>query len=177
MNITVFGGSAPKPGSAEYQQAYSLGQLIGENGHTVLTGGYIGTMEAVSQGCAESGGHVIGVTCTEIENWRAVAPNEWIDEEIRFPTVYQRLLALIEKCDAAFALPGGVGTLAEIAMMWNQMQTEVILPRPLILVGSGWANTFQTFIQSQDGYVPPAHQHLLAFAPDALQAFALLKGG
>ncbi|HKJ27034.1 MAG TPA: LOG family protein [Anaerolineales bacterium] len=174
MRITVFGGSAPKPGSNEYQDAYQLGKLIGKNGHTILTGGYIGTMEAASQGCAEAGGHVIGVTCDEIENWRPVKPNQWVAEEMRFPTVHQRLLALIENCDAAFALPGGVGTLAEIAMMWSQLQTQAIPLRPLILIGSGWADTFQTFIHSQDGYVPPAHLSLVTFAPDIPQAFARL---
>jgi uncharacterized protein (TIGR00730 family) len=173
MNITVFGGSAPKPGSNEYQQAYLLGQLIGQNGHTALTGGYIGTMEAVSKGCAEAGGHVIGITCDEIENWRPVKPNQWVLEEIRHPTVHTRLLDLINQCDAAIALPGGVGTLAEIAMMWNQMQTEAIRPRPLVLVGSGWNNTFQSFFMSLDGYVPAAHRQYLLFAEDVAQAFAV----
>ncbi|MBN2043758.1 MAG: LOG family protein, partial [Anaerolineales bacterium] len=137
MRITVFGGSAPKPGSLEYQQAYHLGQLIGAAGYTALTGGYIGTMEAVSRGCAEAGGHVIGVTCNEIEAWRPVKPNRWVIEEIRHPTLHARLLTLIKECDAAMALPGGVGTLAEIVMMWNLMQTASISSRPLILIGSG----------------------------------------
>lgn len=176
MRITVFGGSTPKPGTPAYQQAYNLGQLIGQNGHTILTGGYIGTMEAASQGCAEAGGHVIGVTCEEIESWRPVKPNQWVQEEIRFPTVHQRLIALIENCDAAFALPGGVGTLAEIAMMWNQLQTEAISRRPLILIGEGWSSTFQSFMQSLSDYVPPRHQELLALAPDEASAFALLNG-
>ena len=111
MRVTVFGGSAPKAGSEPYQQAYDLGQLIGKAGYTALTGGYIGTMEAVSRGCAEAGGHVIGVTCDEIESWRPVSPNRWVIEEMRFVTIDQRLLSLIGECDAAFALPGGVGTL------------------------------------------------------------------
>jgi hypothetical protein len=38
--ISVFGGSAPKPGSPAYQEAYELGQLLGGAGMTVLTGGY-----------------------------------------------------------------------------------------------------------------------------------------
>lgn len=39
--------------------------MLAERGHIVLNGGYIGTMEAVSRGAAEAGGHVIGVTCEE----------------------------------------------------------------------------------------------------------------
>jgi uncharacterized protein (TIGR00730 family) len=174
MRITVFGGSAPQPGTPAYQEAYTLGSLIGQAGHTVLTGGYIGTMEAVSRGCAEAGGHVIGVTCDEIEGWRPVKPNAWVIEELRLPTIHERLLTLINECEAAFALPGGVGTLAEIAMMWNQMQTTAILARPLILIGAGWQRTFATMASELEAYVPTAHRDLLLLAPDAAAAFALL---
>ena len=70
MNITVFGGAQPKEGSAAYEEARELGKLLAERGHAVLTGGYMGTMEAVSRGASEAGGHVIGVTCIDIEEWR-----------------------------------------------------------------------------------------------------------
>ena len=70
MNITVFGGAQPKEGSAAYEEARELGKLLAERGHAVLTGGYMGTMEAVSRGASEAGGHVIGVTCEDIEEWR-----------------------------------------------------------------------------------------------------------
>ncbi|MBC8506792.1 MAG: LOG family protein, partial [Chloroflexi bacterium] len=109
MRITVFGGSKPKPGEPAYDDAYYLGQLLGAQGYSVLTGGYIGTMEAVSRGAAEAGGHVIGVTCDEIESWRPVSPNRWVLEEMRFPTLKERMYALIEECDAAMTLPDGIG--------------------------------------------------------------------
>jgi uncharacterized protein (TIGR00730 family) len=175
MHITVFGGSAPKPGSPAYQEAYALGKLIGETGQTAITGGYIGTMEAVSRGCAEAGGHVIGVSCDEIEAWRAVKPNQWVLEEIRNPTLHGRLLTLIEICDAAIALPGGVGTLAEIVMMWNLMQTEAIPVRPLILIGKGWQKTFNTMFDGQSAYIPLIHQGYLQFASSVVSGFSLLK--
>ena len=151
MRISVFGGSSPKPQEPAYQEAYILGQLIGKAGHTVLTGGYIGTMEAVSRGAAEAGGHVIGVTCDEIESWRSVGPNPWVKEEIRIPTLRERVDKLISACDAAFALPGGVGTLVEIAVMWNMIQTQAITPRPLILIGQGWKKTFTLWIEARRG--------------------------
>ncbi len=171
MQITIFGGSSPKPGSPAYQQAYQLGQLLGKSGHTVLTGGYIGTMEAASRGCAEAGGHVIGVTCDEIEAWRQVAPNRWVKEELRFPTVHQRLLTLINKCQAAIALPGGVGTLTEISLMWNQMQTHAIPARPLVLVGTAWKEMFDLFFTRQDAYIPRGHRSYLSFADSVQEAY------
>jgi uncharacterized protein (TIGR00730 family) len=174
MRITVFGGSAPKPNEPAYNEAYRLGRYIGEAGHTVLTGGYIGTMEAVSRGAAEAGGHVVGVTCDEIESWRSVAPNPWIKEEIRFPTVRERLYKLVEDCDAAFALPGGVGTLAEIAVMWNQIQTHAMRPRPLILIGEGWKNMFEQWFTINGVYIPPDHRRLISFATDVETAFKQL---
>ena len=70
--VTVFGGASPT--EPDYNAALRLGKLLGQAGCSVLTGGYIGTMEAVSRGAAESGGHVIGVTCEEIEAWRKVSP-------------------------------------------------------------------------------------------------------
>ncbi len=73
MKVSVFGGSQPKPRHSPMKKPTSLGKLLAKAGHTVMTGGYIGTMEAVSRGVSEAGGHVIGVTCGEIERWRDVA--------------------------------------------------------------------------------------------------------
>lgn len=175
MRVTVFGGSQPKPGEPAYIQAFQLGRLLGGAGYTVLTGGYIGTMEAVSRGAAETGGHVIGVTCDEIEAWRPVAPNPWIQQEIRFPTVRQRLFALIDECQAAIALPGGIGTLAEVAQMWSHLQTGSITRRPLILVGSEWRLTLETFITELGTYIPEKYRQLLTFVRDVEQAFIMLQ--
>ncbi len=177
MRVTVFGGSKPKPGEPAYEEALTLGRLLGAAGYTVLTGGYIGTMEAVSRGAAESGGYVIGVTCAEIESWRGIAPNPWVQEEIRRATLNERLRTLIESCDAAIALPGGIGTLTEISLMWSQMQIRALPPRPLLLVGEGWQRTFEAFFASQSEYIAPADRALLTFVPDAPRAAALVGNG
>ncbi len=166
MNVTVFGGSQPAPGAPIYQNAYRLGQLLGQAGHNVLTGGYIGVMEAVSRGAAESGAHVIGVTCAEIERWRPVKANAWVKEERRCATLSERLEKLIDGCDAAVAMPGGPGTLTEIALMWNRMLVESAPKRPLVLVGAGWQTVLSNFFEIQDIYVKPHDRQLLTFVPD-----------
>jgi uncharacterized protein (TIGR00730 family) len=174
-NVTVFGGAQPLPGESAYIEAQQLGRLLAQAGCSVLTGGYIGTMEAVSRGAAEAGGHVIGVTCAEIENWRKTGPNAWVLEERRFETLRERLFALIDGCDAAIALPGGVGTLAEISILWNQMTIAAIPRRPLILIGAGWEETFTTFFDSQDAYLRPGDPQMITLVDTVDEAVEELQ--
>jgi len=175
MNITVFGGAQPKEGSEAYEEARELGKLLAERGHAVLTGGYMGTMEAVSRGACEAGGHVIGVTCEDIESWRKTSANQWVKEERRKKSLIERLQALIEGCDAAIALSGGTGTLVEISLMWNLMIVESLPPRPLILIGRGWQSTFDQFFTEFESYMPIHQRELLYFAKDVKTAVRFLE--
>ncbi|HEX7619950.1 MAG TPA: LOG family protein [Anaerolineales bacterium] len=174
MNVSVFGGSHPQPASLAYAEALELGKLLAQAGHTVLTGGYIGTMEAVSRGAAEAGGRVIGVTCTDIEAWRTVKPNAWVQEEHRFATLQERLNEIVLACDAAIALPGGPGTLTEIALTWNLMIIHSMPKKPLILTGAGWRSVMESLSDSFAEYIPQNQRDLLQFAPDIKAAVALL---
>ena len=175
MNISVFGGSQSKPGSISYHFAYKMGKVLGESGHTILTGGYIGTMEAVSHGAVEAGGHVIGVTCSEIERWRPVKPNQWVQEEHRFETLLDRLNELIHACDAAIALPGGPGTLAEVSLMWNLMVIQASPKKPLILFGNGWKNAIRTLFRTFDDFIPQKQRSFLMFASSIEEVIPLLE--
>ncbi|MEJ5223688.1 MAG: LOG family protein [Anaerolineales bacterium] len=175
MNVTIFGGSQPREGTPDYEQARLLGNLLGQQGYTVQTGGYIGTMEAVSRGASEAGAHVIGVTCEQIEAWRPIRANAWVKEERRTQTLLERLDMLITACDAAIALPGGPGTLAEIALMWNLMIIGALPPRPLILVGRGWQSMLDQAFQTQGDYFPAGQRALIQFAPDVQTAVKLLQ--
>ena len=174
MKITVFGGSQPLPGSPAYAEAHELGKLLAQAGHTVLTGGYIGTMEAVSRGANEAGGHVIGVTCDEIEKWRPVKANSWVKEERRFATLQERLNELVIACHAAIALPGGPGTLTEIALTWNLMIVASIPPKPLILTGLGWQSVMESFYNSFEAYIPQNQRLFISFATNIQEAVRLL---
>src|SRR6266540_3769776 len=175
MKVSVFGGSQPKEGDAAYTEAMELGKLLAQRRYIVLTGGYMGTMEAVSRGAHEAGGHVIGVTCEDIENWRAIGANRWVKEEIRKKTLIERLHSLIHESDAALALPGGPGTLTEISLMWNLMIVESLHRRPLILIGDGWQSVFDQFFRGLDAYVPAHQREILRFAKDAQTAVDFLE--
>ena len=175
MKISVFGGSQAKPDSPAYEEARQLGELLARQGHIVLTGGYIGTMEAVSRGAHEAGGHVIGVTCAEIERWRVGGANQWVQEECRMETLMERLQFLVQECDAGIAMPGGPGTLAEISLMWNLMVVESIHRRPLVLVGNGWQSVFDQLYKALDMYIPARQRELVLFARDVQVAVEMIE--
>jgi uncharacterized protein (TIGR00730 family) len=174
MKVAVFGGANARPEDETYAQAVALGANLARAGHVVMTGGYIGMMEAASKGAAEAGGHVIGVTCDEIESFRPMKPNQWVKEEWRYVTLSDRMINLINRCDAAIALPGGVGTLAEISVLWNQVLVHAIPPKPMILIGNGWKRTFECLLESQDSYIAVHDRSMITFASDVDTAVDLL---
>jgi predicted Rossmann-fold nucleotide-binding protein len=136
--VSVFGGSSSKPGDIDYENACKLGKYLGDAGYIVLTGGYIGTMEAVSRGVVENGGHTIGVTCDEIERWRPVGPNSWVQ-------------------------------------MWSLMSIKSIPLKPLLLVGQGWYDTMQTFIRTQNRYIPDEMNNYVTYTADVDTAIDYIK--
>jgi uncharacterized protein (TIGR00730 family) len=142
MRVTIFGSARILEGSQEYTEGVLLGRLLASRGHTILSGGYGGAMEAVSRGAWESGGHVVGVT---VSPWSGrLKPNAYLSEELAAETLFARIEALVE-ADGLIALPGGAGTLGEIALAWNLSQTELMPRKPVILVGSGWASMVEAF--------------------------------
>lgn len=171
MILTVFGGSSPQPGSPVYESCRHLGKIAAQAGWTVATGGYMGVMEAISRGAAENGGHVIGVTCDELNNLRPSGANEWVTEVRNFPSLKDRLWHLVEICDGAIAMPGGIGTLAEITVMWNSIGINSIPPKPLILVGDGWSNIINTLNKEQSSYMRADDLKWIHFSSDAISAF------
>lgn len=174
MKVAVFGGASAKPGDRAYEDAVRLGALLGSSGHTVLTGGYIGIMEAASRGCNEAGGHVIGMTCKDIEAWRGTRANRWVKEEHQFETLRERMYALIDTCEAAIVMPGGVGTLCELMVMWNEMIIASRSPRSLIVVGDEWNTVLSQFINSMGNYIGEKDRELFQIVQTVDSAFALI---
>jgi uncharacterized protein (TIGR00730 family) len=115
--VTIFGSSLPCEGSRAYAEARQMGKLLAEAGFAICNGGYRGLMEASARGAREAGGHTIGITCGI---WPGKA-NQWIVEEVRTRSFSERLMMLLERGDAYVVLPGGTGTLAELALAWEMM--------------------------------------------------------
>jgi uncharacterized protein (TIGR00725 family) len=137
--ITIFGSSLPGEGSEAYEESRRLGRRLAESGFVVCNGGYRGLMEASARGAREAGGHTVGITCAI---WPASA-NRWIAEEVRAASFLERLLTLIERGDAYIVLPGGTGTLAELALVWEMMNKSSLAKtvggrKPLLAMAPYW---------------------------------------
>ncbi|MDX8389388.1 MAG: LOG family protein [Mariprofundaceae bacterium] len=132
--ITAFGASRLDEKDPIYHDVVALGQRLAKSGWNGMTGGHQGLMAAFSQGIHQGGGHMRGVTLECFPT----PPNNLFIEEQRAHNFFERMQTLIEDSDAWIVLPGGLGTLAELAMTWDLLAIEVLKMRPLILYGDMW---------------------------------------
>ncbi|HEX8071432.1 MAG TPA: LOG family protein [Pyrinomonadaceae bacterium] len=132
--VTIFGGSKCGEESEEYAQARRVGQLLAEAGFTICTGGYLGVMEAASRGAHERGGRVLGIVMNQFKK----EPNRYLTDKVASAHFYERLQHLITRSVGFIAIRGGMGTVTELSLVWNKLQTGVIEPRPLVLLGDCW---------------------------------------
>jgi uncharacterized protein (TIGR00725 family) len=108
--IAVFGGSDWKRSNSLWELGVHAGRMIAVSGSAVMTGGYGGAMEAVSEGASGAEGVVIGVLFRGAEGR---SPNPYLTERVMAED-YQDRMARLLRAPEAIALPGGSGTLAEI---------------------------------------------------------------
>jgi predicted Rossmann-fold nucleotide-binding protein len=107
-------------------------------------------MEAVSSGAAEAGGHVIGVTAPVLFPSRSGA-NSFVAELIEATSLANRIDIMMQRSTATLALPGSIGTAAELLISWN---TNHILrragaePRVSVAVGSSWKALARALVDS-----------------------------
>ncbi len=134
--ITIFGTARAKSGDSTYNLAYRVGKLLARAGFVIANGGYGGTMRAAAEGAAEAGGEIIGVTCSA---FKASSANEYITREIVTASLDERLDMLLKLGLGYVVLPGGTGTLLELAKVWELKNKGFIkADKPVILVGGFW---------------------------------------
>ncbi len=130
--ITIFGTSRTAEGDEVFNLAYELGRLCAEAGFTIANGGYGGTMLAAAKGAKQADGKTIGITC---KAFGRKGPNEFITEEVQTCNLTERLDKLMTIGCGYVVLPGGTGTLLELADIWELTNKGFINPpRPIILL-------------------------------------------
>ncbi len=132
--LTAFGSSRIGPDDPRYDDVRMLSRRIAELGWDGMTGGHQGMMAAFSEGIHAGGGHIRGITLERFPT----PPDNTLSEEVRARDFFDRMRVLIEEADAWLVLPGGLGTLAELAMSWDLLAIRVLEPRPLLLYGEMW---------------------------------------
>jgi hypothetical protein len=98
-----------------------------------------------------------------------------VAEEIRYRDLRARLNHLVVETQAAIAMPGGIGTLSEIALSWSLLQTAEIPPKPMILVGHAWQQVVSVFLQHAGDYVHERDRGLLRTVDTVAEAARLVK--
>jgi uncharacterized protein (TIGR00730 family) len=151
--VTIFGTGRAKRGEPFYELAYTTGKVLAQAGFVIANGGYGGTMLAAARGAAEARGQVIGVTCSAF----GATANEYITREVVTRSLDERLDTLIKLGQAYVVMPGGTGTLLELAKVW-ELKNKGFLEkdRPIILVGGFWKPLIE-LIETDD---PGSSRHI-----------------
>jgi uncharacterized protein (TIGR00730 family) len=174
--ICVFCGASPGVGPAYLELARDVGRGLAERGiGLVYGGGRVGLMGAVADAALDAGGEVTGVIPQRLVARELAHPG--VTELRVVGTLHERKAAMAGLADAFIALPGGLGTLEELAevMSWAQLQLHA-KPIGLLAVDDYWRSLLDWLDHAVDeGFLAPAHRGLLLDAPDLdglLAAFA-----
>ncbi len=129
--LCVYCGSGPGRNPAYMQAADDLGKLMADAGiGLVYGGGGMGLMGQVASGVLSAGGHVTGIIPEFLVSKERML--DGVSELIVTRTMHERKTLMFEKATGFVALPGGVGTLEELAEIttWAQLGQHA---KPLIV--------------------------------------------
>ncbi len=140
-------GSARLPANNKYYKiAEELGQLLGKNGFTTITGGGPGIMEAANKGAFETGGASVGLNIQLPFEQRI---NPYVKKAIAFHFFFTRKVMLTSPADAFVFFPGGFGTMDEFFEVVDYMELGYMPISPIVLVGSDFWNPLIKFLRER----------------------------
>lgn len=130
--VVVYCASSQRVDPKYIEAARETGRLIAQAGlKLVCGGGVMGLMAAAIEGCVAEKGCAVGVLPHFMieKGWGHPQLTECIDT----PSMHVRKKTMADMSRAAIALPGGIGTLDELAeiMTWNQLE---LFNGPVIIV-------------------------------------------
>ena len=137
--VTIFGSARIKQGSPTYAQARELSETLSAMGCGIITGGGPGLMQAANEGAAIAAGgksdKSIGI---RIDLPFEQDANPFVGKAFQHKTFFSRLHHFVVSSDAFIVLPGGIGTLLELSMIWQLLQVRKLYDTPLVLIGGMW---------------------------------------
>ena len=163
--ICVFCGSASGTDPGYAVAANELGTELAARGIELVTGGgRVGLMGVVADAALGAGGSVIGVIPRSLRD-REIGHTGLTELRV-VESLHERKQLMHDLSDAFVALPGGFGTLDELAeaITWAQLGIHE-KPIGLLDVG-GYFEDLLAFVARAvaDGFVSPAHGAILTVA-------------
>lgn len=155
--ITVIGKSAKDPldppSPTALEAAERVGALIAGAGAIAVTGGLSGVMEAVGRGAKRANGLVIGI----LPGFDKADANRYVDVAITTGMGWMRNTLVVRAADAVIMISGGIGTLNELTVAYQDKPT-------VVLEGTGgWSDRLREI--AYDGkHLDEGHSATLHFA-------------
>jgi uncharacterized protein (TIGR00730 family) len=142
-SVSIFGSARTLPNHPTFKQAEEIARLLSDAGFSVVSGGGPGIMEAANKGAYAGKSPSIGLN---IELPHEQVANTYQDIPLHFRHFFSRKVMFVKYASAYVVLPGGFGTLDELAEILTLIQTGKTRRIPVILVDSAfWSGLVDWF--------------------------------
>jgi uncharacterized protein (TIGR00730 family) len=176
MYVCVYCASSPEIDDIYLDAATRLGQLLAENKMICINGaGKQGLMGAINNSILLHGGKVSGIIP------QFMVENGWchteLSEIIVTETMHERKAQMVRSANAIIALPGGLGTLEELAEIITWKQLGLYKNPVIILNTNGYYNSLLTFFETMisERFMSEAYRNLWQVAGTAEEVMEMLK--
>ncbi len=176
MNIAVFLGSSVGARAEFEQEAEKVGSWIADHGHVLVYGGAsCGTMGSLARGALSHHGTVIGIMPQFMVSHGKLL--EGLGETIVVPDMETRKQKMLELGEVYLAMPGGPGTLEEIADAYSQVRLQLHHGRLICYGPKGFWNPLQTLIRQMrdSGFADQNAADLISFPGTYAELIELLS--
>lgn len=144
-SVSIFGSARTKVDDPLYRQAEEIARKLSDSGFAVVSGGGPGLMEAANKGAQQGKSASIGLN---IQLPHEQIGNAYQDVSLSFRHFFSRKVMFVKYASAYVVMPGGFGTLDELAEILTLVQTGKTRRIPIILFDSsfwsGLLNWFET---------------------------------
>ena len=166
MNVAVFLGAQTPANQSYIDQVVEVAKAIGKKGHTLVFGGSgSGTMAVLAKSANEAGVKIIGIV-PEIFKDLVDKNNDVIEYVPDMGTRKQRMFAL---GDVYVILPGGFGTLEEMADVISWKRMGIVASKTIVINYKGFYDPTREQINRmiKEGYIKPTVWDDITFIDEA----------
>ncbi len=176
MKICVFSSSSDAIDDIYFQEAKTLGRLIGSRRHSLINGGAnVGLMEAVTAAASQAGAVTTGILPERLAGRSLASSNN--HKVIITSDMQERKAQMRELSDAFIALPGGFGTLEEVLEVITLRQLSYHT-KPVVLINT---NNFYKYLLKQfevsfsERFAKAIYRELYFVAKNATEALEYIE--